>query len=83
MNELFYKEETDLRMSSMQIAELCGKEHKHVLRDIEKMEENLYSPDLDYIIIEQKERKIKRGMVRYFDLDDGLYSYCNKTQIHR
>ena len=27
--------ETNLRMTSMQIAELCGKEHFHVLRDID------------------------------------------------
>ena len=62
--------ESNLRMTSMQIAELCGKEHAHVLRDIDAALSQLLEPDLDSVIIEQKTRKSKRGEVRYFDLDE-------------
>lgn len=64
--------ETNLRMTSMQIAELCGKEHKNVLRDIDTLlAENMNSSDLSYLIIEQKVRKIRKGEARYFDLDEN------------
>lgn len=63
--------ETNLRMTSMQIAELCGKEHANVLRDIDVALSQLLDSDLSSVIIEQKTRKSKRGEVRYFDLDEN------------
>jgi phage regulator Rha-like protein len=38
--------ETDLRMTSLQIAKLCDKQHKHVLRDIDELLEEFQGPDL-------------------------------------
>ena len=73
MSELLHPlpSEQNLRMTSMQIAELCGKEHKHVLRDIDETLTQLLDPDLGSVTIEQKTRKSKRGDVRYFDLDEN------------
>ena len=57
--------ESNLRMTSMQIAELCGKEHKHVLSDIDTLVAEIdsaeNSAEWDNVIIEQKVRKSKRG----------------------
>ena len=36
-----------MTMSSLEIAELTGKEHKHVLRDIREMIGTIGSPNLD------------------------------------
>lgn len=36
-----------MTMSSLEIAELTGKEHKHVLRDIREMIDTIGSPNLD------------------------------------
>ena len=51
----------------MQIAELCGKEHKHVLSDIDALVAEIdsaeNSAEWDNVIIEQKVRKSKRGDV--------------------
>ena len=56
MSELLHPlpSEQNLRMTSMQIAELCGKEHKHVLRDIDETLTQLLDPDLGSVTIEQK-----------------------------
>ena len=36
-----------MTMTSLEIAELTGKEHKHVLRDIREMIDTIGSPNLD------------------------------------
>lgn len=74
MSELLHPlpSEQNLRMTSMQIAELCGKEHKHVLRDIDQLiADNTNSPDLDCLTIEQNVRKIRKGEARFFSLDEN------------
>ncbi len=38
-------------MSSVEIAELCGKQHKHVMRDIKKMLEEINAPNLGRLIL--------------------------------
>ncbi|MFM7012961.1 MAG: Rha family transcriptional regulator [Betaproteobacteria bacterium] len=67
--------ETNLRMTSMQIAELCGKEHKNVLADIDDLVTEINSAEnpaeWEGVIVEQKSRKSKRGEVRYFDLNEN------------
>ena len=65
--------ETALRITSMQIAELTGKDHKHVMRDIDSLiVEELNSPDLGdlNLIIESRERKTKTVTSRYFELNE-------------
>ena len=39
--------ENNLRMTSMQIAELCGKEHPHVMRDIDTVLSQINHPEMD------------------------------------
>ena len=67
--------ETNLRMTSMQIAELCGKEHKNVLSDIDDLVAEINSAEnpaeWEDVVVEQKTRKSKRGDVRYFDLNEN------------
>ena len=83
--------ESNLRMTSMQIAELCGKEHKHVLADIDSLVTEIHSAEnpaeWDNVIIEQRARKSKRGEVRYFELDENaalnVVSGYNRTLRNR
>lgn len=42
------QQNTDSMMSSREIAELCGKIHSHVLRDIRTMIDQIGNPSLDY-----------------------------------
>lgn len=42
------QQNTDSMMSSREIAELCGKIHSHVLRDIRTMIDQIGNPNLDY-----------------------------------
>ena len=51
MNELIQKSVNELTMSSREIAELCGKEHRNVCRDIENL--NLEYGKLSLLKIEQ------------------------------
>ena len=83
--------ETNLRMTSMQIAELCGKEHKHVLADIDALVAEInsaeFSAEWDNVVVESKVRKSKRGEVRYFELDENaalnVVSGYNRTLRNR
>ncbi len=60
---------TTLTMSSREIAELCEKEHKHVIRDIRVMLEALGDgPDLDHV----QETKDSRGYVAEISLPKEL-----------
>ncbi len=54
-------EQEDLRMSSLDIAELCGKQHKHVMRDIRNMEPAW-----------EKVNGSKFGLIEYTDLRGRL-----------
>ena len=71
--------ESDLRMISMQIAELTGTSHSNVLVSIDRMLSEIEKESLDCsaveseyanLVIERKEQKSKRSMVRYFDLNE-------------
>ena len=89
--------ETNLRMTSMQIAELCEVDHKTILRSIDRINDEIHAEALSTIgaesefsnvIIELKERKSKRGDVRYFDLNEDAslavvmqYSFRVKNRI--
>lgn len=42
------QQNADRMMSSREIAELCGKNHSHVLRDIREMIKQIGNPSLDY-----------------------------------
>tara|TARA_B100000530_G_scaffold309310_1_gene235028 strand:- start:42227 stop:42889 length:663 start_codon:yes stop_codon:yes gene_type:complete len=42
------QQNTDSMMSSREIAQLCGKNHSHVLRDIREMIKQIGNPSLDY-----------------------------------
>ena len=53
-----------MTMSSLEIAELTGKEHKHVLRDIREMIDTIGSPNLD-----SKQYQV-------FTLKNGMTSKC-------
>ena len=78
-------------MTSMQIAELCGKEHKNVIADIDSLVAEINSAEnsaeWDNVIVEQKVRKSKRGEVRYFELDENaalnVVSGYNRTLRNR
>jgi phage regulator Rha-like protein len=64
--------EDDLRMSSIQIAKLCNKQHKHVLRDIDDLIEQLNGPDLGLLIFELKGRRTRKETdARYFEMDEN------------
>lgn len=67
--------EQNLRMTSTQIAELCGVEHATVLRSIDRLLEEIESESLNSdgvesefvnIVIEAKDH----ASVRYFDLNE-------------
>lgn len=66
--------EEKLRMTSLTIAELCGKRHDHILTDIDLLINDMHSTgnpgEWDNLAIESKIRKSKRGEVRYFELNE-------------
>ena len=69
MNALALTEAVALTMSSREIAELTGKEHKHVIRDIRVMLEALGDgPDLDHVA----ETKDSRGYTAEIALPKDL-----------
>lgn len=54
MNDLTVTQPFPTRMTSREIAELTGKQHKHVIRDVKSMASGLYQidadgPDLDHV----------------------------------
>ena len=54
-------QQEELRMTSLDIAELCGKQHKHVMRDIRNMEPAW-----------EKVNGSKFGLIEYTDLRGRL-----------
>ncbi len=46
-----FNNQTVQTMSSREIAELCGKRHDHVMRDIKKMLEELNAPKFGGVIL--------------------------------
>jgi len=68
MNQLMNINE-EVKMSSLEIAEICGKEHRHVLRDIRKMLEDIGSDSSAQIWAEYKDSTGRALPCAYLDFE--------------
>ncbi len=58
---------TTQTMSSREIAELCGKQHKHVIRDIKQMLEELNAPKFGVVNFSEPKFGLAKFLSNYID----------------
>ncbi|GAA5112566.1 phage regulatory protein/antirepressor Ant [Bartonella jaculi] len=62
-----FNNQTVPTMSSIEIAEVCGKQHKHVMRDIKKMLEELNAPKFGVVDFSEPKFGLAKFLSNYID----------------